>query len=186
MPEDLGEGLRALWQVFKLSDARLERHIGTDAFVLIRFLRLWKRLTFCMSLLSAVILIPIYAGPADGRGTRGKGGFNRFTMGNLKNGSSALWAPFVFTYVFTLAAMQLLEHEGKLYTLWRHRFLTQGDDDDGPQPRCSVVVEHVPPELRSDAALERYFRHLMGRKRVIQRGFKVGVLETPERKASML
>jgi hypothetical protein len=37
-----------------------------------------------------------------------------------------------------------LENEGKLYTRLRHRFLTRGDDDDGPQPRCSVVVERAP------------------------------------------
>ena len=159
VPPECAAGLKALWRVFRIDDARLQRHVGLDAFVLIRFLRLWKRLAFAMSAFSAMVLVPVYMAED---GTRGQAGFDKFTMGNLKYGSPRLWAPFTFTWLLALFAAHLLETEGKLYTRLRHRFLTRGDDDDGPQPRCSVVVEHVPAKLRSDAALKRYFSHLMG------------------------
>ena len=141
VPPECAAGLRALWRVFRIDDARLQRHVGLDAFVLIRFLRLWKRLAFAMSAFSAMVLVPVYMAED---GTRGQAGFDKFTMGNLKYGSPRLWAPFTFTWLLALFAAHLLENEGKLYTRLRHRFLTRGDDDDGPQPRCSVVVERAP------------------------------------------
>ena len=141
VPPECAAGLRALWRVFRIDDARLQRHVGLDAFVLIRFLRLWKRLAFAMSAFSAMVLVPVYMAED---GTRGQAGFDKFTMGNLKYGSPRLWAPFTFTWLLALFAAHLLENEGKLYTRLRHRFLARGDDDDGPQPRCSVVVERAP------------------------------------------
>ena len=43
----------------------------------------------------------------------------------------------------------------------RYDYLSQvEDDEDGPQARCSVFVERVPRDLRSDGALLNYFRRL--------------------------
>ena len=73
-----------------------------------------------------------------------------------------MWAPVAYAYFFTAVILRLLTKEARRYARLRTRFLAEGDDDDGPQARCSVVVERVPKALRSDDALTAYFRRLMG------------------------
>ena len=64
-------------------------------------------------------------------------------------------------YFFTSYALRRADREARRYAKLRYDYLSQTEDDeDGPQARCSVFVERVPRDLRSDGALLNYFRRL--------------------------
>ena len=53
--------------------------------------------------------------------------------------------------------------EARGYLRLRLEYLRRGDGaGESPQPRCSVLVECVPPRLRSSGALRAYFAALFG------------------------
>ena len=68
---------------------------------------------------------------------------------------------------FTAAAISG-DAEALHYLRLRREYLRRGDGaGESPQPRCSVLVERVPPRLRSDAA-RPYFAALFGHGMSIQ------------------
>ena len=78
-----------------------------------------------------------------------------------EKGRAAGWAAVVFMYFFTCYALRRADREARRYAKLRYDYLSQvEDDEDGPQARCSVFVERVPRDLRSDGALLNYFRRL--------------------------
>eukprot|EP00628_Pelagophyceae_sp_CCMP2097_P032113 CAMPEP_0184205786 /NCGR_PEP_ID=MMETSP0976-20121227/10258_1 /TAXON_ID=483370 /ORGANISM="non described non described, Strain CCMP2097" /LENGTH=177 /DNA_ID=CAMNT_0026510399 /DNA_START=1 /DNA_END=531 /DNA_ORIENTATION=- len=131
--------------------------VGLDAFMTLRFLA-YCRTVFCVAaFVGLAVLVPTY-----GSGHKGKGGFNRYTLGNCRSASNRLWAPVAFAYFFTAVALAALEKESMAYLEFRLEFLRRGSDAAGAQPRCSVLVERVPRDLRSAGALARFFRDLFG------------------------
>ena len=97
-------------------------------------------------------------------------GFYGLTLGNCEHVLEdrwRLWLAVVFTYAFTAAAIYLATREARHYLRLRREYLRRGDGaGESPQPRCSVLVERVPPRLRSDAALHQYFAALFGHRDV--------------------
>ncbi|KAJ8598134.1 hypothetical protein CTAYLR_007422 [Chrysophaeum taylorii] len=132
--------------------------IGLDAFVVLRFFRMWKRLFGLGVLFGTIVLMPTYQ-----TGMKGETGFYEFTMRNLKKGSVRLWAPWSFVYFWTFLVLRSLERESRLFLEWRREYLSEGDQI---QARCSVIVERVPPALRADEALLEYFGTLVGSENV--------------------
>ena len=157
VPAGLRDGIMGLLDVARMDDGRLRRGVGYDAHTLLRFLRAMRRLCLAGSVVAVGVLAPVY-----GSGLNEKSGFYKYTMGNLAKKGERLWAPVAFAYVFTGLACRAMELEARAYAEARTAFLASGDDDGSPQPRCSVLVERVPVDLRSGDALARYFERLMG------------------------
>ncbi|CAN0235256.1 unnamed protein product, partial [Phaeothamnion confervicola] len=86
--------------------------------------------------------------------------FYRITLANVASGSKILWAVVVFAYLFSWHALHLLRIEFRKFADLREDFLAYGDPDFLPQTRYSALVERVPAELRSNAALQAYFDRL--------------------------
>ena len=53
-----------------------------------------------------------------------------------------------------------MNEEYKHYLKLRMEYLSEGDVDMNPQTQHSLIVEEIPQELRSDAALYQYFDSL--------------------------
>jgi len=160
VPDGLsGEFLEGLKGATRLPDEQLRRAAGTDAWTLLRFLRLWRDATGVAGVVALCVLLPVYA---SGKETDLPGPFYETTIAHLKKGLTRMWAPVAFMYFFTWHLLRGLDKEARRYARARTQFLGAGEDDDGPQARCSVLVERVPPSLRDDQALADYFRRLMG------------------------
>ena len=153
------------WLFFATSvpDDEMRRMIGLDAFLLLRFCRGMKRIFFWATFFGCVVLLPIYA-----TGLKKKSGFYKLTMANLKKGQVRLWAPVVFTYALTFLVLRFLEKEARNYLKWRRDYLSfyGAATPDEYQSRCSVLVERLPPVLRSDTALKAFFERLVGEEKV--------------------
>lgn len=153
------------WLVCRVSDDDMRRMIGLDAFVLLRYLKMWRGLFFKGVVFGTVVLLPTYS-----TGARRESGFYRMTMRNLEKGSTRLWAPYCFAYVWTLLILRALEDESKNYLKWRREFLAttkdEQSDEEDLQAKCSVLVERIPKRLRSDKALSSYFSMLVGSRHV--------------------
>ena len=142
-------GLRGFRDASSLDDEALGKAVGPDAQLLIRFLRCWRDITTVGGLVAAVILLPCYA-----TGRHRESGFYAWTIANVKKGAPRGWAAVVFMYFFTCYALRRADREARRYAKLRYDYLSQvEDDEDGPQARCSVFVERVPRDLRSDGAL---------------------------------
>jgi hypothetical protein len=149
-------GLRGFRDASSLDDEALGKAVGPDAQLLIRFLRCWRDITTVGGLVAAIILLPCYA-----TGRHRESGFYAWTIANVKKGAPRGWAAVVFMYFFTTYALRRADREARRYAKLRYDYLSQvEDDEDGPQARCSVFVERVPRDLRSDGALLNYFRRL--------------------------
>lgn len=147
-----------------LSDAELRHCVGLDAYCALSFLKMCRGLFGWTSLASTALLLAYKNGASHLQG------FYGLTLGNCEHVLEdrwRLWLAVVFTYAFTAAAIYLATREARHYLRHRQEYLRRGDGaGESPQPRCSVLVENVPPRLRSDAAVRQYFAALFGNRDV--------------------
>jgi hypothetical protein len=109
------------------------------------------------SFFGLLVLAPIY-------GTAG-GGFiewKKFTLANVVDGTAGtqLWAPAIFGYLFTFYFCYLMQSEYENFIQKRVHFLINGDPDTPPQTYYTVMLEHIPPALRSAPMLREFFEKL--------------------------
>jgi len=158
------------WLTFAtaIPDDEMRRMVGLDGFLLLRFCRGLKRVFFWASFFGLVVLVPIYA-----TGRQNRQGFDKLTMGNLLKPKMyeqqpRLWAPVAFIYALTFLVLRFLETEATNYLKWRRDYLSfyGAASPDEYQSRCSVLVERLPPPLRSDSALKEFFGKLVGEDKV--------------------
>jgi hypothetical protein len=104
-----------------------------------------------------IILAPIY-GSAGGGFVEWK----KYTLANVPDGieGTQLWVPAVFSYLYTFYMCYLIQHEYEKFVDKRVHYLIQGDPDTPPQTYYTVMVEHIPPALRSAPALRDFFNKL--------------------------
>lgn len=129
--------------------------VGFDAFVFLRFVKLMCIVSAVCAFLGFAILLPIY-----GTGGFGLPGVGMLTMGNIPNGSTKLWAPWVLTYVFTGLTLYLLHSEYVYFAKLRQRYFSNPGDDVNVQVGYSCIVENIPPALQSQDSLTIFFNEL--------------------------
>ncbi|KAJ1452765.1 late exocytosis, associated with Golgi transport-domain-containing protein [Pelagophyceae sp. CCMP2097] len=132
---------------WRLADDDLADKIGLDAFMLIRYLRMCRRLFFLAAVLALGLVLPLYAtGPED------LAGFYRLTIRNLSSESARFWVPAAFQALFTAVTLVSLEAETAVFAQRRRHALSRGGEDgEGTERRCSVLLERIPPRLRCGA-----------------------------------
>jgi len=83
--------------------------------------------------------------------------FDRMSMANVPNGSHRFWAHLLVGYVFCLVFYWLMFNLWKDYLNLRHQFLSTWTSLGGHH---TVLVSHLPRELRSNRALYKFFDSL--------------------------
>lgn len=156
-----GQRLPLAWVrcLHQLSDRELADLIGLDAYMVIRFARMWRCVFFRLATASLIIMAFYHH---FGKQTAVSSSFYALTMASLKFCSRALWLPTAFAYAFSVLALLALKRESKRYLTLRKHFLATVVD----QTRCSLLVERVPQSLRNEAKLRQYFELLAGAKSV--------------------
>jgi hypothetical protein len=90
-------------------------------------------------------------------------GWQRYTLANVAStpGSGGyLWVPAWFAYIFSGYVCYLFYYEYKHFVEKRLEYLVKGDPDTHQQTHYSLLVENVPPYLRSNPALISFFDNL--------------------------
>eukprot|EP00557_Chaetoceros_sp_GSL56_P003961 CAMPEP_0176502360 /NCGR_PEP_ID=MMETSP0200_2-20121128/14707_1 /TAXON_ID=947934 /ORGANISM="Chaetoceros sp., Strain GSL56" /LENGTH=1124 /DNA_ID=CAMNT_0017901417 /DNA_START=137 /DNA_END=3511 /DNA_ORIENTATION=+ len=142
--------------VFGISWRQVREAGGLDAYFFLRYIRMCFRITSVSAFWGMLILFPIFA-----NGNNGASGWYHFSMANVAQGSSfGIWVPTVFMYLFSAFVFFIMKSEYKHYVELRLDFLGKGDGSQDPQHHYSLMVEQVPPELRSEKALYDYFEKM--------------------------
>ncbi|GMH72624.1 hypothetical protein TrST_g9881 [Triparma strigata] len=152
---------------------------GLDAYMFLRYIRLCGRVTSVSAFWGMIILGTVY-GTAGG----GETGWYRMSMKNIppiddsppdaddddaaapinhqydaENGLR-LWVTVTFMYMLTFYVIYLLSEEYKHFVELRMVYLAKGDPDITPQHHYSLRIEDIPPKLKSEKSLFRYFDKL--------------------------
>ncbi|KAJ1462423.1 hypothetical protein M885DRAFT_159148 [Pelagophyceae sp. CCMP2097] len=165
---DAFDWVKAVWT----DDGEILRHCGLEMYVFLRFTRLCLKLTAFGSL-NAIALCAVYAtATSDGRSTTSRVAWYRFTLANVdyEANASRLWAPAVFLVVLTLHFAHLVTNECHAFVELRQEYFTKPPANADPfkaeQILRSVMIERVPPQLRSAEALRQHFVVLFGEDKV--------------------
>ena len=130
-------------------------NVGLDGYMLLRFIRMCQRMTLFASLIGVTVLIPFYS-----TGDGGFHGFNALTLNNVTSPTS-MWLSAMLMVLCSVHAMYLIGSEYKHYVAWRMEYLMEGSPSRPYfQSRYTVMIEGLPSELKTNAALERYFERI--------------------------
>ena len=152
------------WPIIVLRSAKNEeeliKYMGVDAFMFLRFMRLCLSFLIKVSLLSVIVLVPIYS-----TGKNKQPGLDQFSIGNLDFKSTKLWAPCFIIYLISYFFLGMLADEYKNFVEVRKTFVAHREANSGPInssaiKQHSVMVENIPEKYQNDAALHAFFEKL--------------------------
>jgi hypothetical protein len=144
-------------EIYKVSEDELLRMVGLDAYMMVRYLSVCFRSSLFLSFFGIVVLVPVYA-TAGGDAIA----WNKYTLANVPDlgddtQAQQLWVPAIFAYVFSAYYCFLLHSEYKNFMEKRLRYLMEGDPNTPPQTYYTVMLEHLPSQLRSVESLKAFF-----------------------------
>ncbi|KAJ1455972.1 hypothetical protein M885DRAFT_463837 [Pelagophyceae sp. CCMP2097] len=179
-----GRPLGWIYSTVRASDDDLIRLHGLDAYACVRFLKLNVVIAlFCVAS-SCGVLLPIYdaASRASGKyamdtdlyddAMRQRVEFVELTLfaGRRRPGAGAaldstprracIWFSCMAAYALAGFVYVVVRREYRAHRDRRCEWLLHGDPDWARQALYTVVVEHLPPALRTPAALRDHFEHL--------------------------
>ena len=140
--------------VLKVSWRDVRVICGLDQYMFLRFVHMCSTIVCVSSVWAAIILYPIYY---YGDESEVQEGWYLLSMANLAKGSKRLWCPTVFMYLFSAFTTYVMDREYRHYVELRNEWLGRGEPDIPTQHNYSLMVEKIPPDLRSDRALYDYF-----------------------------
>lgn len=155
-----------LYAIAEISEMDVLNMVGLDAYMFLRYHVVCYKLAIFMSIWGVFVLMPLYGTASDMNH-----GWNKYTISNVLGGSELekfrLWVPALLSYIFAAYFCQLLHAEYHNFAIRRLQFLVQADpesstaDPDTPQQAYyTVMVERIPPQLRSADALNKFFEKL--------------------------
>jgi len=113
-----------------------------------------NRSTFVFTILSFIVLLPAYSTASEDYVA-----WNKYTLANVFNGPTKgrLWITVIFNYLYTGYICYLFYLEYRNFSLKHsvHRTI-QGDYDIPTQTNYSILIENIPPSLRSANALRTF------------------------------
>eukprot|EP01062_Namystynia_karyoxenos_P048107 TRINITY_DN3653_c0_g1_i1.p1 TRINITY_DN3653_c0_g1~~TRINITY_DN3653_c0_g1_i1.p1 ORF type:complete len:730 (+),score=272.75 TRINITY_DN3653_c0_g1_i1:88-2190(+) len=133
-----------------VSNEELVNSAGLDAFAFVFFLKTALKLFLILTLVAGVILIPIYI-----YGANNLDDLHQFTLANVGNKQSFLWAPWVLTYAVTAITFYVLFTAYRTIAgiIKKHRYV------HGPE-RHTILVTCIPEEAQSEKAVKDFFERL--------------------------
>lgn len=147
--------LRAINEV---SEGDIMTMVGLDAYMYLRYIKICLKLSVFLSFWGLLVLVPIYSVYPKKFGSH----WDAFTISNVL---AARWVAAIFGYAFAAYFCQLLLSEYNNFSVRRLQYFVNPnasayDPDTPPQTYYTVMVERIPPTLRSAIALKNYFEKL--------------------------
>ncbi|KAF4657464.1 hypothetical protein FOZ61_006258 [Perkinsus olseni] len=134
----------------KITDEELFADAGLDAVAFIRLLRLGTKVAL-VGCFNAIYLLPIYKYQGEGADDA----LDQHSLGHLPNGSKAMWATLVASYVIFSWTLFLVYREFSWYLRKRHEFMARDT-----VANYTVFVRCIPENLRSNHRLRGYFEDI--------------------------
>jgi hypothetical protein len=135
-----------LMPVINITDRDFLEKIGLDGYVVLRFLKFGATMSMTLGIFGMITLVPIYT---QSHGQVGIVGFQKLTVANVTLNGESLWATVIFTYLYTLIYMYLLDKEYQNFAIIRQELFENGDSTTPKQVGASILVENIPPKYRS-------------------------------------
>lgn len=126
-----------------------------DAFIFLKFLRFCTKISIISAAIGMVFLWPLYF-TSNGH-QDGVAGVGLYTMANIEPNGHRLYASAMFCWIFSLYFLYEIEKEYQEFVKLRHKFLLTDDPRVPAQDKLSVLVENLPPSLRTTEALYHLF-----------------------------
>ncbi len=144
-------------ETLRVSEDDLLHMVGLDGYMLMRYLGICLRVSIFLSFFGCVVLVPVYSHAQDTPVN-----WNRYTLANIPTtpGATQLWVPVLFSYVFAIYYCFLMHTEYRNFMAKRLQYLLKGDPDTPIQTYYTVMLEHLPSQLRTASQLFDYFETL--------------------------
>ena len=110
----------------------------------------------------SIFLFPVYKFAGDQVTTADYDPVKELSLSNMKQGNLGTIATTVAAYIIFGVAMHLIDKDFEWFTTMRHRFLAKKRAQN-----YSLFISSIPESLRSDEALQQYFRSFTGEDVVI-------------------
>ncbi len=146
-----------IMQIWKYSDDDILDIAGMDAYVYLRFLKMCFKITLLVSIFSSALLAVYGTAVNDDDDVVG---INHYSLANIPSGNVRLWAPFLFTYLYTFIFLYYIYKEYENFTMKRAYYLKTGDIFIPKQTQYSILIENIPSKYRSPEALKMFFNSL--------------------------
>jgi len=133
----------------------LHSYGGMDRVMYLKFMKYTACLFAIYSVLGLVALLPVNAtgGFSEEQILEyDHGGLERYSMGNIKQGSDRLWVHLSFVFIFSVFAWYYVYNKDEQYQSLKHLQSTS----NSIQSR-TVMIDYLPLQLRSSQALKDYF-----------------------------
>lgn len=149
-----------LVSIYNISDEELLRMCGLDSYMLLQYAKTCFKFAFFTSFIGVIIFVPVYATASDSNRVSM---WNTYTLSNVPKNPSAyqLWAPALIMYIYAFYFCHLLNNLYKDFVMKRLKYLQDGDPNTPQQTYYSVIVEGIPPSLRSAPKLKAFFEDLL-------------------------
>ena len=148
--------LQWLGQIYYIEEEEMFTIAGMDGYVFLRFLKFCCKVGSITSLL-AIALFPIYS---SGPGNEDAYGIAVYSMANIKQNGTRLWASLVFVYLFTLIFLYLIYKEYEHFVSARKKYFDGQDEIIPVQVHYTVQVENIPAEYRNSQKLYELFESI--------------------------
>lgn len=139
----------------KVSQDDVLKMIGMDGYMLLRYLMACFRIACFFAFSGILVLVPIYS-----QGSGNLDLWNKYTVANVGDNSTYLWAPVIFAYLFVIFFCQVMYFEYKNFIHKRVQYLVEGDPDTPVQTYFTVMIERVPSSMKSTPVLTDFLGNI--------------------------
>jgi hypothetical protein len=144
-------------QIYHMDEDEMFGIAGMDGYVLLRFVKFCAKVGTVTSILAGAVLLPVYY---TASGNKDAYGIDLFSMANIDQNGTRLWASLIFAYVFTLIFLYLIHVEYEHFVGARKKFFDGQDDVIPVQVHYTVQVENIPAEYRNSQKLYEVFEQI--------------------------
>ncbi|XP_065058081.1 uncharacterized protein LOC135685912 isoform X2 [Rhopilema esculentum] len=130
-----------------INDDDIFNHLGLDALIYLRFLRLLLKAAIFTLPYGIFILIPLNVNG----GMKLKEGLDKISMSNVKLESPKLWAHLLAVLIYSLVFLYIMKKEWEVFVLYRQIYLTKRRAKGHV-----VLVQDIPKENQEDMKFENF------------------------------
>ncbi|CAG8492683.1 10344_t:CDS:10 [Ambispora gerdemannii] len=146
----LPSGFFGWLSVLKTTNEEIIQRAGLDAYMFLRFFRVFARLFAVFTIIGCAILIPLNAYQQGD-----ELGIDKFTIGNIQT-TDRLWAHLILTYLFSAATIYTLYQEYKNFAKLRQEYFTRPENRESAKA-TTILVMGIPRELYNKESLKAIF-----------------------------
>ncbi|KAK9702031.1 hypothetical protein K7432_011434, partial [Basidiobolus ranarum] len=144
-----------IWTSLTLDEEFYLSHVGLDAAMYIRYLKMAFQLMLFSSIIIGAIVLPLNFFAKEASLDQ----IEKVSMANIPDGSKMLWVHWIMTHFFSFYALYLLYKNSKDQAYLRILYL-QTQARKGCIHTRTVMVTHIPETLRHEQRLKVYFNSL--------------------------